>query len=919
MKENFATLFLRLHCKLCFYVFLQKQFRRLLLILVLFQTSNLFSLYAITIETLDSLVDTNIVFTEPVELHLTSASNPFSNSSVSLNHTDAWLFFDNIKPSVIIDNFASNILINGSLLNLGVNGRVAIYSHGTVVMPHGINFKPLTVFTGENFTGDSLQLIIHTYYNNLGELNNAIKSFKLKRGYMATFATKEDGSGYSRVFIADKEDILLAVMPDELNSTVSFIRVFKHQWVNKKAKAGWNPHTISATSYYDWNIGGNSSNDVEYVTIRQHAGWPSWDAINSKQNVSHLLGFNEPDRPDQANMTFQEMIDIWPGMMQSGLRIGSPSWSNPWGGNGGTLFDFIKKCDELNYRVDFVALHCYWGGKTPINWYNDLKYVYEATGRPLWITEWNNGANWTTEGWPDSDRSYTEANAQKQLNDIKGILQVLDTAHFIERYFIYDWVQDCRAMVLGDTLTLAGKYYAANPSKIAYNSRNEVIPKWKYSPPQLSYLYLTLSNIIRLDWTNPNGDLCKNYTLEKRINNGGYDTLYSGDDINVTWYVDPVNPETTGTTTYKVNLRNLKDENLVSNEVSFHQLAVTDSIKVARFNVNDTEWATALFTKKFSDAPLVFLGIPSFNNPFPMTQRVSNIKNTTFKFHLDPWEYLKNPKLSNTDVLSVLAMPPGNYDFRGLKAETRAIGNISRDWVTVTFDKPFSSVPVVFCTIISNANSTPLTVAVRNITNTGCELRLKPEEAITGFIFPETINYFAIETGFGVIFDKRITVGKSTEGGGLKSQPDTIGYNSSYSEPILFGGLLTSMDNFASTLRYRALGEYKFEIRKQRELSYSLTASKEDQFGWMIMDISKDQELTSTLEVLANPPAVYPNPVNDIIYLNFEVPVNIEIIDLTGHVRFKKTVVKSADLSFLPCGIYILKAEGRLPVKLIKN
>lgn len=130
----------------------------------------------------------------------------------------------------------------------------------------------------------------------------------------------------------------------------------------------------------------------------------------------------------------------------------------------------------MNYRVDFVALHCYWGGKSPQNWYNDLKYIHERTGRPLWITEWNNGANWTTEWWPDASKAYTDANARKQLNDLKGILQVLDTASFVERYFIYDWVQDCRAMVLNGQLTLAGAYYSANKSQIAYNGNREVVP-----------------------------------------------------------------------------------------------------------------------------------------------------------------------------------------------------------------------------------------------------------------------------------------------------------------------------------------------------------------------------------------------------------------------------------------------------------
>ena len=50
----------------------------------------------------------------------------------------------------------------------------------------------------------------------------------------------------------------------------------------------------------------------------------------------------------------------------------------------------------------------------------------------MWITEWNNGANWTTEsGWPDDPSLLTNANAQKQLSDLQGILQVMDTAHFV--------------------------------------------------------------------------------------------------------------------------------------------------------------------------------------------------------------------------------------------------------------------------------------------------------------------------------------------------------------------------------------------------------------------------------------------------------------------------------------------------------
>ena len=48
-------------------------------------------------------------------------------------------------------------------------------------------------------------------------LLNAIRSFKLKRGYMVTFALGKSGWGYSRCFIADKEDLEVPAMPAEIH------------------------------------------------------------------------------------------------------------------------------------------------------------------------------------------------------------------------------------------------------------------------------------------------------------------------------------------------------------------------------------------------------------------------------------------------------------------------------------------------------------------------------------------------------------------------------------------------------------------------------------------------------------------------------------------------------------------------------
>ena len=75
-----------------------------------------------------------------------------------------------------------------------------------MIVPYGSYVVPLTIYDGTNLTGSSKSDFTvgtrRSFKNNI--FNNKMRSFKLKRGYMVTLATKEDGKGYSRVFNADK-------------------------------------------------------------------------------------------------------------------------------------------------------------------------------------------------------------------------------------------------------------------------------------------------------------------------------------------------------------------------------------------------------------------------------------------------------------------------------------------------------------------------------------------------------------------------------------------------------------------------------------------------------------------------------------------------------------------------------------------
>ncbi|HHY85420.1 MAG TPA: hypothetical protein GYA07_07775 [Verrucomicrobia bacterium] len=397
------------------------------------------------------------------ELHLTNAVNPMPGSEIHLNSPDAWFFLDNIQPSVVASTYLGQIRVNGAPAVLNSNVRVVQYVMGTVVIPQPAGFAPLEVFSGDHFTGASRQLGVYVYYTDtvLGTMNDSISSFKLKRGYMATFAQNSTGTGISRVFIAQDADLEVSVMPPGLDDSVSFVRVFPWRWVAKKGWAGGVEPLVKPHWNYDWDNVANSSLDVEYVPMRHNLNWNAYANINNKQNSTAALGFNEPDSEEQANMSVATAIAQWPNLLASGLRLGSPATTD---GGLSWLYEFIDQADALNYRVDFVAVHFYQGGRTAQQFHDWLQAIHQRTGRPLWITEFNNGANWTC----CAPGSYAE-----QAAIISQFIEMLDNAPFVERYAIYNWVGPNREMIVGGSLTAAGVAYRDNASP---NSYQQTVP-----------------------------------------------------------------------------------------------------------------------------------------------------------------------------------------------------------------------------------------------------------------------------------------------------------------------------------------------------------------------------------------------------------------------------------------------------------
>jgi hypothetical protein len=304
----------------------------------------------------------------------------------------------------------------------------------------------------------------YAYYDTAGELgavNANISSFTLKRGYMATVATQANGGGFSKVYVAQDHDLDIGLLPAQFDNAVKFVRVLPWRWVSKKGSSDLAPEPLDAAWHYNWNNSLNSPLDWEYVPIRQQRWWPAYP--HNKPDSTHLLGYNEPNNPVEdayetlGNGSIDTAIAHWPEFLATGLRVGSPAVTD---GGKAWLYEFMDKAIAANLRVDYIAIHNYQAGHTATSLYNWLKDVYDRYHLPIWLTEFNNGANWTG----GADPTY-EQNAQR----IGEFIDMMDNTPWIERYSIYSRVEAVREMTYADgSLTPAGVVYKNNASPIGY-------------------------------------------------------------------------------------------------------------------------------------------------------------------------------------------------------------------------------------------------------------------------------------------------------------------------------------------------------------------------------------------------------------------------------------------------------------------
>ena len=898
--------------------------KRLLSAALLLMVGSAIALAANTKKTVTQ-VSTTVSLTDDVDYHI-SGKEPFTTTgSIDIVNTDhAVVILDAVKPSKA-KNYLSYIKINGAEAKNNTNFQVKLYNLGTIILPYGTATRPLTLYDGAGFSGESYNSLTegHTggYMNDIPKAwNNRVKSFKLKRGYMVTFALKKSGRGYSRCFIAADSDLEVDLTKESsglMSERISSYRIFKWYDAGKKQLANaagdkTSLDLLNVQSTYDWGQGNTSLQpDYEWVPNHIYEDWPSTSTIGSTSQSPHTKANNEPrNQSDDTPQDLETILNNWENMMRTGLRLCSPaSWdgSDYWNATG-FLADFLDEVDKRGWRCDIIDLHCYWpeGNFGNVsNWSNKYK-------RPIWISEWCWGASWNNNG--SFSGNATEASFAAA---IKNITTNLNNNPAVERYFYWNGENGafpCK-LTRNGALTQAGQYYSTMDSGLGYTGYVNYVPHAP-TPEAISDLTGTFkpgSKSCTVTWTNMNGDLSKTIILQRKVASGKYETIASFDGISneetsKLKFTDTVEPGSSYT--YRVIDTLFNKKTAMSNDFTLYtaQTSGAGNVQYGSSTSMPLDKGYAFFAESFDEQPAVVFGSATMKNTPTSTNSVGIINNllsvtpqsgafTYLTYQENLWT---NTTATKAETSNFISAKPGNGKIGELNYETGYVskgddisyanaGSYGSDVVEVTFQQPFAEAPVVMITPLHTSATLPVLMwRVFDVTKEGFKFQLQYESTQTKSMAQRKVCYFAIDKGTGKDGNGALfTVGCKEMT--FKSANVALDYDTTLVNPIMLAQLQSFNYQAAAILRLASVGEANARLRMQVDPTNTnmvLTTSRSatENVGYIL--ISEDPE---------------PVGINTVQDSGFKVQ-DSSIFDLSGR-RLEGTLKK---------GIYIINGQKLL-------
>lgn len=179
---------------------------------------------------------------------------------------------------------------------------------------------------------------------------------------------------------------------------------------------------LEAVWTYNWGSTGKSEPGLEFVPMIK--GTPHFrpglfegvTKMAQEKKANYVLGFNEPERKSQGDLTVAAAIELWPKLEAIGLPLGSPAPSSDGGGMK-WLDQFMAEAKKKKLRIDFLALHWYRSSNSGDfeSWLKEMNRKYRL---PIWITEFNAGGG----------------DARVHERFLKDVVKSMDRLKFVDRY-----------------------------------------------------------------------------------------------------------------------------------------------------------------------------------------------------------------------------------------------------------------------------------------------------------------------------------------------------------------------------------------------------------------------------------------------------------------------------------------------------
>lgn len=238
------------------------------------------------------------------------------------------------------------------------------------------------------------------------------------------------------------------------------------------------------------------------------------------------------------------------------------------------------------------------------------------------------------------------------------------------------------------------------------------------------------------------------------------------------------------------------------------------SIQVGELDLTH-EWVSVEYDREFI-RPVVIAGPPTVNDFGPAFVQLRNITAQGFDIRLREWSYQDG--LHKVEQVSYLVIEQGRHQLEGGAVVEAGYFDATSSTVPVTFQQPFSTVPIVLTTVSSDNDSSPASGRIHDITNGQFGYLLQEEERSDSIHPIENVGYIAWETGSGseggVIYEAARTTDSITHlWKQIEMKSDFV------SLPFFFANMQTLDGSDPATIRQRYLSAEGVKVLVQEEKS----------------------------------------------------------------------------------------------------